>query len=123
MLGAAANRGNPCCAAGPWATVAGVSSPTAREPVGPALDEGAVHEPVVDLRADPRPVTVPSQPDRLTHEVRVVDGRFMHAECSCGWRTAGRRDRRKARAEARDHALLYADGGSVADLRDEPRRA
>jgi len=48
------------------------------------------------------------------HEVTLVDGRFMHAACSCGWRTAGRRDRRKARAEARDHALLYADGTEAA---------
>ena len=42
------------------------------------------------------------------HEVRVVDGRFSHAECSCGWRSAGRRLRATARTEARDHALLYA---------------
>jgi hypothetical protein len=47
------------------------------------------------------------------HEVTLVDGRFMHAECSCGWRTAGRRDRRKARAEARDHALLYAQDAAT----------
>lgn len=44
------------------------------------------------------------------HEVRVVDGRFSHAECSCGWRSAGRRTRSIARDEAHDHALLYADG-------------
>jgi hypothetical protein len=44
------------------------------------------------------------------HEVRVVDGRFSHAECSCGWRGAGRRTRSTARDEAHDHALLYADG-------------
>jgi hypothetical protein len=40
----------------------------------------------------------------------VVDGRFQYAECSCGWRGAGRRTRSTAREEARDHALLYADG-------------
>ena len=68
-----------------------------------------------------RPVTVPDMSAPLpqdgpapAHEVTLVDGRFMHAECSCGWRTAGRRDRRRARAEARDHALLYADGAQAA---------
>lgn len=50
------------------------------------------------------------------HEVRVVDGRFAHAECSCGWRSAGRRDRRALRAEARDHALLYAEELAVPDV-------
>ena len=66
------------------------------------------------------PVGVPaarSRSDRApadTHEVRIVDGRFAHAECSCGWRGAGRRLRSTARTEARDHALLYAD----ADLRE-----
>ena len=44
------------------------------------------------------------------HEVRVIDGRFCHAVCSCGWRGAGRCTRATARAEAHDHALLYADG-------------
>ncbi len=47
------------------------------------------------------------------HEVPRVAGRCMQAECACGWRTAGRRDRRRARAEARDHALLYADGAEA----------
>ena len=45
-----------------------------------------------------------------SHQVRVVDGRFCSAECTCGWRSAGRRHRTTVRAEARDHALLYADG-------------
>jgi len=51
--------------------------------------------------------------ERPEHEVRIVDGRFAHAECSCGWRSAARRERRAARQEARDHALLYADGRPV----------
>jgi hypothetical protein len=48
------------------------------------------------------------------HEVTVIDGRFVRAECSCGWRGAGRRHRATAREEARDHALLYADGSELA---------
>jgi hypothetical protein len=44
------------------------------------------------------------------HEVRVEDGRFTTAVCSCGWQGAARRNRATARSEARDHALLYADG-------------
>jgi hypothetical protein len=44
------------------------------------------------------------------HEVSVIDGRFTIARCSCGWHSAGRRLRATVRAEARDHALLYADG-------------
>jgi hypothetical protein len=47
------------------------------------------------------------------HEVRIEDGRFAHATCSCGWRTAGRRDRRIVRTEARDHALLYAGHATI----------
>ena len=63
-------------------------------------------------RADPRRQSphVPS----AGHEIRVVDGRFAHAECSCGWRGDGRRTRSTARAEAHDHALLYA----TADVRE-----
>jgi hypothetical protein len=58
------------------------------------------------------------------HEVRVVDGRFCHAVCSCGWRGAGRRTRATARAEAHDHALLYADGRDAsAALPELPRPA
>lgn len=53
-------------------------------------------------------------PPHVSHEVRIIDGRFSHAECSCGWRGDGRRTRSKARSEARDHALLYA----TADVRD-----
>jgi hypothetical protein len=44
------------------------------------------------------------------HEVHIEDGRFATAVCSCGWQGAGRRNRATARTEARDHALLYADG-------------
>jgi hypothetical protein len=62
----------------------------------------------VDLREAAATVSVPSHPGSLTHEVTLVDGRFMHAECSCGWRTAGRRNRATVRAEARDHALPHA---------------
>ncbi len=47
------------------------------------------------------------------HEVRIEDGRFTTAVCSCGWQSAGRRNRATARAEARDHALLYADGTAL----------
>ncbi len=49
------------------------------------------------------------------HEVHIEDGRFSHAVCTCGWRTAGRRDRRSVRAEARDHALLYAGQATVVE--------
>jgi hypothetical protein len=65
-------------------------------------------------------VTAPLPQDGrpLTHEVRIEDGRFAHAACTCGWRTAGRRDRRIVRAEARDHALLYAGTASVTETVD-----
>ena len=49
------------------------------------------------------------------HEVHIEDGRFSHAVCTCGWRTAGRRDRRSVRAEARDHALLYVGQAMVVE--------
>jgi hypothetical protein len=52
------------------------------------------------------------------HEVRIVDGRFAHAVCTCGWRGAGRRNRGAARSEARDHALLYADGRVLGSPRE-----
>jgi hypothetical protein len=54
-------------------------------------------------------------PQAPGHEVHVEDGRFTTAVCSCGWRGAGRRNRATARTEARDHALLYADGSQLAD--------
>ncbi len=58
------------------------------------------------------------------HEVHLVDGRFMSAECSCGWRTAARRSRAVVREEARDHALLYAEGRALApELAPEPAPA
>ena len=53
-------------------------------------------------------------PQAPGHEVHVEDGRFTTAVCSCGWRGAGRRNRATARTEARDHALLYADGSELA---------
>ena len=60
--------------------------------------------------------------DRLTaspaHEVRVVDGRFTSAVCSCGWTGGAHRTRARARQEARDHALLYADAGVPAPPSD-----
>jgi len=49
------------------------------------------------------------------HEVHIEDGRFTTAVCSCGWQGAGRRNRATARSEARDHALLYADGTVLPD--------
>jgi hypothetical protein len=49
----------------------------------------------------------------VTHEVVVIDGRFAAAHCTCGWRSAGRRNRATVRAEARDHVLLYVDGRSA----------
>ena len=80
--------------------MADVSSPTASEPL-PRAESG-------DARVLTESVAVPTHPGTSTHEVTVVDGRFMHAECSCGWRTAGRRSRATVRTEARDHALLHA---------------
>jgi hypothetical protein len=57
-----------------------------------------------------RTASAPSTGAPLTsHEVTILDGRFMHAACTCGWRSAGRRSRATVRNEARDHALLYAD--------------
>jgi len=47
------------------------------------------------------------------HEVRIQDGRFAAAVCTCGWVGAGRRNRATAREEAHDHALLYADGSEL----------
>jgi hypothetical protein len=64
----------------------------------------------------PQDVTGPEP----AHEVRVVDGRFAYAECSCGWRSAARRDRRALRVEARDHALLYAGVLDLAALEALP---
>jgi hypothetical protein len=66
----------------------------------------------VESTATPRPTVAPSRATDLSvnHEIVVVDGRFAAAHCSCGWRSAGRRNRATVRAEARDHALLYADG-------------
>lgn len=43
------------------------------------------------------------------HSVSIVDGRFMHAACTCGWRSAGKRERKAVRIEADDHLRLYAD--------------
>ncbi|MFC6236512.1 hypothetical protein [Longivirga aurantiaca] len=54
------------------------------------------------------------------HEVHIEDGRFSHAVCTCGWRTAARRDRRIVRSEARDHALLYAGRATVVEPAAEP---
>jgi hypothetical protein len=83
-----------------------VTSPTTSGPLEPALR--VARETAVELRPDVV-VPVPRDPAGLTtHEVRLVDGRFMHAECTCGWRTAGRRSRSTVRAEGRDHALLHA---------------
>lgn len=65
------------------------------------------------------PVPAPRPTVEQAHHVTVVDGRFAHAECSCGWRTAGRRDRRALRREARDHALLYADGTQLLAPEDD----
>jgi len=42
--------------------------------------------------------------------VQVVDGRFTWAECSCGWRTPARRDRRSTRRAAAQHAADNGDG-------------
>jgi hypothetical protein len=61
-------------------------------------------------RRDHHEAVVPPAPG---HEVRIEDGRFTTAVCSCGWQSAGRRNRATARAEARDHALLYADATAL----------
>ncbi len=53
-----------------------------------------------------------------THEVRVVDGRFASASCSCGWQGTAKRQRSAVRAEARDHALLYA-GAALPSAADQ----
>lgn len=74
-------------------------SPAASPATAPDTARAAAPEALTTVGAAPSP----------SHEVRIVDGRFAHAECSCGWRGAGRRTRSTARAEARDHALLYAD--------------
>jgi hypothetical protein len=75
-------------------------------------------------RRDPHEADLPVAPG---HQVRIEDGRFTTALCSCGWQSAGRRNRATARAEARDHALLYADGsvlsaGPVAPPPEVPLR-
>ena len=53
------------------------------------------------------------------HEVRVVDGRFTAAVCSCGWTGGSHRNRSRARQEARDHALLYVDAARPTSV-EEP---
>jgi hypothetical protein len=53
-------------------------------------------------------MTAPSPAAR--HEITIVDGRFMHATCLCGWRSAGKRERKAVRLEADDHLRLYAEG-------------
>lgn len=61
------------------------------------------------------PELAPPQPAATApaHEVTVHDGRFVSAECTCGWRSAARRHRATVRHEARDHVLLYADGRAL----------
>jgi hypothetical protein len=58
-------------------------------------------------------LTVGGHPTAPQHEVTIVDGRFTIATCSCGWSGSARRHRAAARAEAHDHALLYADGSGL----------
>ena len=70
----------------------------------------------------------PTAASAAVHEVTIHDGRFVSAECSCGGRSAARRHRATVRHEARDHALLYADGSALAtepaaDGRDRPAQA
>lgn len=60
---------------------------------------------------------VPDAAPPVRHEVTLVDHhRFIQPVCTCGWVGSGRRARRLAREEARDHALLYA----VAEGRPAP---
>ena len=50
------------------------------------------------------------------HQVSIArNGRFMLPACSCGWIGTARLTETAAREEARDHALLYADGGVSVD--------
>lgn len=63
--------------------------------------------------AVPTPRAVDRPLGEVAHEVRIQDGRFALAVCSCGWHGHGRRNRATARAEAHDHALLYADARSL----------
>ena len=60
------------------------------------------------------------------HDMRFVDGRFASATCSCGWRSAGRRDRRIVRQEALDHLTLYVGTSEAIEVAvalpaEEPR--
>jgi len=65
-------------------------------------------------------MTAPSPASPAAHEVTVVDGRFMHARCTCGWRSAGKRERKAVRIEADDHLRLYADGRPALSLEPTP---
>jgi hypothetical protein len=52
------------------------------------------------------------------HEVRIVEGPYAYAQCSCGWCGTGRRLWDNARREAREH-MRQADAarsGVVIDL-------
>ncbi len=56
---------------------------------------------------------------RGLHEVQIIDGRFMHAECSCGWQSPGRRARAQVRTEALEHVRAAgADSVDLVDLAD-----
>lgn len=63
-------------------------------------------------------MSVPLPQDALPtgHELTFVDGRFASAACSCGWRSAGRRDRRIARQEASDHLTLYVGTAEAIEI-------
>ncbi len=44
-------------------------------------------------------------PTRGEGPMRLIEkGNFAHAECDCGWRGPARRSRKKARADAHEHA-------------------
>lgn len=80
-----------------------VTSPDTRHAAGVAKQPSRAPAPA-------RPETAPGAEPAVVHEVQIVDGRFSIARCTCGWHSAGRRARATVRVEARDHALLYADG-------------
>jgi len=57
------------------------------------------------------------------HRVTVVDGRFTWAECTCGWRTPARRDRRSTRNAAVEHATTLGDGTTTTVIAPDPPRS
>jgi hypothetical protein len=54
--------------------------------------------------ADQEDLTSELAADIASHRVSTVEkGRFISAQCSCGWRGPARRARSKARTDAAEH--------------------